>query len=219
MSNSITRMSIFIDGSYLYRVSTFYKFDHSVGKRISFDGLINYLRKRVAYIEQIQESLCLVTESHWFKGKLSMPQIRTKYPDESERLRFMEGERSVDDALMFRGIVQHTFPVKVDMDGYIEEKGIDVWLANEALQVAYRKNADIMVLVASDTNFVPLVRKLAGLGVRTLLVGWDVQNAQGLALRTSQYLINECAYYLPLHEYIDAKDSATRREVDEIFYD
>lgn len=208
-----------MDGSYLYRVSTFYKFDHDVRKRISFDGLINYLRKRVARIENIEESLCLVTESHWFKGKLSMPQIRQKYADEHERLRFLEGERSVDDALMFRGIVQHTFPVKVDPDGYIEEKGIDVWLANEALEIANQRVCDIMVLIASDTDFVPLVRKLAGLGVRTLLVGWDVQNAQGLTLRTSQYLINECAYYLPLHEYIDARDPQVRREIEEIFYD
>jgi uncharacterized LabA/DUF88 family protein len=217
--NNVSRMAIFLDGSYLYRVSTFYKFDHGVRKRISFDGLINYLRKRVAKIEEIDESLCLVTENHWFKGKLSMPQIRTKYPDDTERLRFMEGERSVDDALMFRGITQHTFPVKVDTDGYIEEKGIDVWLANEALQLAYRKAAEIVVLVASDTDFVPLVRKLSGMGIRTLLVGWDVQNAQGLSLRTSQYLINECAYYLPLHEYIDSKDATIRKEVEEIFYD
>jgi uncharacterized LabA/DUF88 family protein len=52
------------------------------------------------------------------------------------------------------------------------EKGIDVWLALEAYDLAVHKRFDVLVLFAGDQDFVPLVRKVNGLGTRVMLIAW-----------------------------------------------
>jgi uncharacterized LabA/DUF88 family protein len=214
---NLTRFAVFMDGNYLYKVSNFYKFEHFRHQRISFEGLISFLKKQVAEREKVDETLCHCVDSHWFKGKMTMPQVVKRYSNELERLRFLEGERYVDDALMFEGITQHVFPVKMDTNGDIEEKGIDVWLANEALELSYLKRFDVVALVACDTDFVPLIRKLNALGVRVMLISWDLVSKTH-TIRTSQQLIDECAYYIPMHELIDSRDTKMREIVDRVFY-
>jgi hypothetical protein len=53
------------------------------------------------------------------------------------------------------------------------EKGVDVWLALEAYELAIYKRFDVSVLVVCDGAFLPLVRKLNTLGTRVMLLGWD----------------------------------------------
>ena len=53
------------------------------------------------------------------------------------------------------------------------EKGIDVWLALEAFELAVHKRFDVVALIAGDGDFVPLLRKLNTMGTRVMLLGWD----------------------------------------------
>ena len=59
------------------------------------------------------------------------------------------------------------------------EKGIDVALAVDALQVGLDGKIDIAVLVTGDGDFVPLVRALNKQGVRVLGVYFEFQTKDG----------------------------------------
>jgi cold shock CspA family protein len=93
-------------------------------------------------------------------------------------------------------------------DGVRQEKGIDVWIAVEALELTYTKRFDVVVLIASDSDFVPLVRKMNALGSRVMILSWTFdytgENGQRYITRTSQDLLDEASYPLPMHELIDA---------------
>ena len=105
------------------------------------------------------------------------------------------------------GITTHYLPVRTESDGSRHEKGIDVLLALEAFELAFYKKFDILVLIASDGDYVPLVKKLNALGVRVMLLSWDFEytNAAGKTnvTRTSQALLEECTYPVAMHEIID----------------
>ena len=54
------------------------------------------------------------------------------------------------------------------------EKGIDVWLALEALEQSYYKHYDFVVLLAGDGDYLPLLRKLNAFGIRVMLLFWEL---------------------------------------------
>jgi len=66
----------------------------------------------------------------------------------------------------------------------------------------------VVVLVASDGDHVPLVRKLHALGCKTMLLGWDFEftDAESGELqytRTSTDLWNEVSYPMQMHDLIE----------------
>jgi len=87
------------------------------------------------------------------------------------------------------------------------EKGIDVWLALEAYELAIYKRFDVSVLVACDGDFLPLVRKLNTLGTRVMLTAWDFEwmdrNQQQRTTRTAQILLDEVSYPIMMHQVIE----------------
>ena len=112
----------------------------------------------------------------------------------------LEVDRFQDQILMHSSIVAHYHPMNEALDPP-EEKGIDVWMALEAYDLAAHKNLDVVVLVSGDSDFVPLIRKLNGLGTRVMVVA---VNLEGSA-KTSQKLMDEASYTLMLSEEIDVQ--------------
>jgi cold shock CspA family protein len=108
---------------------------------------------------------------------------------------------------MSEGVTTHYLPVKIRYDGQKQEKGIDVWLALEAFELAFYKRFNVLVLIASDGDYVPLVRKLNTLGTRVMVLSWDFEYAsetgQKFTTRTSQDLLEEVTYPIAMHEIID----------------
>jgi cold shock CspA family protein len=101
----------------------------------------------------------------------------------------------------------HYLPLK-DMMGRKKEKGIDVLMALETYELCMLKRYDVVVLVASDGDHVPLVRKLHGLGCKTMLLGWDfeftdAESGEQQYTRTSTDLWNEVTYPLQMHDLVD----------------
>lgn len=105
--------------------------------------------------------------------------------------------------------------------GAAGEKGIDVWLALEAFEMAIYKRFDVIALVASDGDFLPLIRKLNAIGTRVMLLGWDFkfidQNEQIRETRTSQALLNEVTYPLMMHQIIDDRSHRDEQVINGIF--
>lgn len=87
------------------------------------------------------------------------------------------------------------------------EKGIDVWLALEAYELCVIKQFDVVVLIASDGDYAPLIRKINSLGSRMMVLCWefDFTNEEGNTIytRTSHELLNEASYPVMMHKVVD----------------
>jgi len=198
-STNLTRIGVFYDGNYFLHVSNYYHYVHDRRSRLSLKGLHEYIRQQISQLEDKEVRLCRVVDSHYFRGRLSASEA-------SQRGNLLYYERVFDDILMGEGIVSHYLPVKI-INGRRQEKGIDVWLSLEAIEMAFNNHFDVVVLVGSDSDYVPLMRKLNGMGKHTILLSWDFEytdeEGHRFSTRTSQDLLEEVTYSLPMHEIID----------------
>jgi len=210
----LTTIGVFYDGNYFQHISNYYAYHHERRARISVAGLHSFIRHRAALEENTEFHLNTIVDSHYFRGRLSAQEVS----NEGNRLYF---ERLFDDILMMEGVTTHYLPVRY-IQGYRQERGIDVWLALEALELAYSKKYDVVCLVASDGDYVPLVRKLNTLGIRVMVLGWDFEYFDEEGGRrstvTSQALLEVTNYPIPMHDIIDSKDeSDSNFLIDQLF--
>jgi len=197
--NSLTRIGVFYDGNYFLHVSNYYNYSHERRSRISISGLHEFIRRQVAEEESTDARLCQIVDAHYFRGRLNAHEAH-------QRGNQLFYDRLFDDILMSEGVVTHYLPVKT-YQGYRQEKGIDVWLALEAYELALHKKFDVVVLITSDGDFVPLVRKLNTLGSRVMVLSWDFEflndDGERIVTRTSQDLLEEVSYPVSMHTEID----------------
>ena len=197
----VIRIGIFYYGYYFYKVSNYYKYEHEKKARISISGLHEYIRREVAMLTQIDIRRCQIIDAHYFKGRSSAKDLGDK----------VQSERVFEDILMRENIVSHYLPLRYTENNTIQEKGIDVWLALEAYELAIYKHFDILVLVAGDGDYVPLVRKLHTLGTQVMLLCWDFsyhnENGDIVETRTSRQLLDEVFFPVTMNHKID-QDSA-----------
>ena len=212
MPRSVTRIAVFYDGSFFHKVSSYYKYQHPVGSFLAFAGLHDFIRKRVAAREEVDVAHCQIVESHFFRGRFSLSAAKAAGA--------LEADRFLDQLLMYAGIVSHYYPMNENVTPP-QEKGIDVWLALEAYDLAVHKGFDVLVLVAGDQDFVPLVRKVNGLGTRVMLIGADIEwtDRNGVAryINTSRRLMEESAYPILLNEEVRAHEANPDPAVEGLF--
>lgn len=195
--DKLVRMGVVYDGNFFLHVSNYYLYHHGRNARISLDGLHAFVRSKVAELEGTEARYCPIVDAHYFRGRLP-----SKIVEERNRLL---SERVFEDILIRQNITTHYLPVSG-----AAEKGIDVWLALETYEMAVLKRYNVIVLIAGDGDFVPLVRKLNALGTRVMLLGWDFryqdENGEDRETRTSQALQAECTYPLLMSSLIDDAD-------------
>jgi len=196
------RIAVFYDGQYFFNVSNYYLYQHPRKARISISGLHNFIKEKAAEFVGIDRNLCQIVDAHYFRGRLSAR-------DASEAGK-LYNERVFDDILMSENVVTHYLPLRPTADGGRQEKGVDVWLALEAYELAIYKRYDALVLIACDGDYVPLVRKLSTLGTRVILLGWDLSyndaDNNERVTRTSQALLEAVTHYLPMHTIIENRN-------------
>jgi cold shock CspA family protein len=206
--DKLIRMGVVYDGNFFLHVSNYYLYHHGRKARISLDGLHAFVRHQVAGFEGVDPRYCSIVDAHYFRGRLP-----SKVVEERNRLL---SERVFEDILIRQNITTHYLPVSNS-----GEKGIDVWLALETYELAVLKRFNVIVLIAGDGDFVPLVRKLNALGTRVLLLGWDFryqdENGEERETRTSQALQNECTYPLMMSNVIDDKRQADNALINNLF--
>ncbi|MBO5761114.1 MAG: NYN domain-containing protein [Lentisphaeria bacterium] len=192
--NSLSRIAVFYDGNYFYHVSNYYCYGHPRRTRLSIPGIHEFIVKYIATCEGIAPKFCQIVDCHYFRGRL--PAM------EANERQILLNERIFDDILMREGIVTHYLPMTKS-----GEKGVDVSLALEALELAILKQYNVVVLIASDGDYVPLIRKLNSLGTRVMVCGWDFEytDDQGNAryTSTSTRLMSEAAYAVKMHDIIN----------------
>jgi cold shock CspA family protein len=198
-SKKLTRIGVFYDGNYFLHVSNYYNYFHERQSRISIGGLHKFIRHQVALEEDTDARLCQIVDAHYFRGRLNARDASQK----GDQLYF---DRVFDDILMSEGVTTHYLPIR-NHYGSRYDREIDVWLALESFEMASYKHFDILVLIASDGDYVPLIRKLNTLGTRVMVVSWDFEyfddEGRKFSTRTSQDLLQEVTYPIALHEVIE----------------
>lgn len=157
----LLRVGIYYDGNFFSHVSLFYRYGHPRRQRLSIRGLHEFVRHRVAKAMGLDLWEVAVVWAHYFRAR--------HWARQAQERDLLFVERAFEDVLISEGVTPHYLP-NVD-----KEKGIDVWLALEAYEAAAQGLCDVVVLIAGDSDFVPLVRKLNGLGVPVMVLGWDVR--------------------------------------------
>jgi hypothetical protein len=198
--SKLVRIGVLYDGGYLQIVSDYYRYHHKRNARLSIRGLHEFIEAEVAREEGVDQRYCHVVDAHYFRGRFSL--------DDTVAKGKLEGERAFDDVLIRENVVTHYLPRNDARD----EKGIDVWLALEAYELAVFKGFNVLVLVACDGDYLPLVRKLNALGTRVMVLAWEFDftddNGRRRETRTAQVLLKEATYPIRMNDRIDALDEA-----------
>jgi len=193
-NQKLTKIGVFYDGNFLLHVSNYYQYVHARHSRLSIAGLHEFIKQKVAVAEGTETRYAQIVDAHYFRGRL-------RAQDAAERDVLLK-ERLFDDVLMRQGVTTHYLPL-----GPNGEKGIDVWLALEAYELSIHKRYDVVVLVACDGDYLPLVRKINTLGTRVMLMAWDFkftdQHGNDRETRTAQSLIEEVTHPFLMHQVID----------------
>lgn len=207
------RIGVFYDGNFLLHASNYYNYIHPVKRRLSLGGLHNFIRHRVAEEEGIEPSKCQIAQAHYFRGRLNAAEA-------AQRGNQLYNDRVFDDILMSEGIQPHYLPLR-NLQGKKEERGIDVWLSLEAYELAMTGRIDTVVLIVSDTDYTPLMRKLTGLRLRIMLLSWEFEyvNDDGVKMvtKTSHELLSLATYPVAMHDVINYGVQQNNPLISEMF--
>ncbi|WP_031385417.1 NYN domain-containing protein [Desulfonatronum thiodismutans] len=207
-NTNLTKIGIFYDGNFFFHVSNYYLYDHSRQSRISINGIHQFIIHEVAAREERPVKNCKIVDMHYFRGRL------TAYDAQARDL--LLKERIFDDILMKEGVITHYLPMSPE-----GEKGIDVWLALEAFELAIFKKYDVIVLIASDGDYLPLTRKLNTIGARVMVLGCDFeyvdQYGNHRATKTSMALLDNATYPILINDVIDDPERHDDQIVRDLF--
>jgi cold shock CspA family protein len=190
--NKMVKIGIFYDGNFFAYVSNYYCYHHPQKQRLSIKGLHDFVTNRIAQYENISEDYCHIVSSHYFRGRLSATDAKQRNA--------LFNERVFDHVLMTEGVITHYLPA-----GPRGERSIDLPFALEVYEQSILKQLNVVVLVASDGDFVPLVKKIHTLGIRVMVLGWDFNiEVEGHVKETitSQKLLAESTYPEMMSEVI-----------------
>lgn len=212
MENKLCRIAVFYDGTYFFKVSNYYLYQHERRARLSFKGLHEFIVAEVAKSEGMDARHCQIVDAAYFRGRLTAQQAQDQDKLYSDRI--------FEDVLMRANVTMFQRHLKTRPDGGFEEKGIDVWLALEAYEMASLKKYDVCVLVAGDGDFVPLVNKLNTLGSRVMLIAWDFnyeRDGRPYTTHTASDLIDRVNYPIMMDTEIDARERRKDALIDSLF--
>ncbi len=199
IGSKLTRVAVFIDGSFFFHCSNFYNYNHERRARISISGLHDFIRAKIADCEGIDQKYCQIISSDYFRGRL-------RAADAEDRDLLLR-ERVFEDVLIRENVTAHYLPLSRDAG----EKGIDVYLALESYEQTIQKRFDVVVLIVSDGDYLILLRKLHTLGARTCVLGWDFcytdNNNMERETRTAQTLLDEATYPILVSSLIDERSA------------
>lgn len=215
-----TRVAIFYDGSYFRQGNLYFRYKEKRGW-ISLPSLHALLERYVAAKEKVAEETTKLVEAHYYDGRVST---------EAAREGQLEKDRGFELALLDAGIVPHYLPLREipknaddpDAGFMISQKGVDVNIALDSLDLAHANRYDVAVLFTGDEDFVPLVRKVTSLGKRVLVAHFDVENWTGddgkphRGTFVSRKLKDVASYTLNMNHLV--KDTDWKNDVKALFF-
>lgn len=194
----INSIGLFIDGHYFALI------DEGLGttQRVNVKGLIWYVQKAVAEKFGLETSSCVVTETHFFRGR-----YKAKVAAEKKQLL---DDRKFEDRLIENDVVLHYKHVYDLPEGGVHEKGIDVWFALEAYELTLYRDFDFVVLIAGDADYEMLARKIKSLKKPAILLSWHYDNSDP----TAKALREEITYQININSLLET-DPSLRKTIIE----
>ncbi len=181
MEKSFCRIGVFYDGSFFTYAQYYFYAERDLGW-LSFQPfhilIENFIREKEQGFSNYR-----VVYAGWYQGLFSSTQANEKQ---------LHSERNRHTDLMHAGVEPKYVPVS--QAG--REKGVDVALAVDALQVGLEGKIDIAVLVTGDGDLVPLARALMKHGIRVAVVYFEYESklrksfANERLLSASNYSLN-----------------------------
>jgi uncharacterized LabA/DUF88 family protein len=185
------RIGVFYDGSYFNYAQRYFYFQRELGW-LSFRPFHALIESYVRAKEQGYNNYRIVYAS-WFQGLFPSGGAA------EQQLRF---DRNLDNDLLHAGIVPKY--LLVSQSGQAE-KGTDVALAIDALQIGLEDKIDIAVLVSGDGDLVPLVRALMKQGIRVMAAYFDYEEGEHKGY-INERLLAVCNYDLNVNQLETDKD-------------
>lgn len=184
-------VGVFIDGGYYAKVNRALKAVESSIIRVR--SLFEFISTRLAREEGINPSDCQITEAHYFRGRYRVKEAYDKH--------LLYNERKFEDTLIENDVVFHYKHLReTERDGVVQviEKGVDVWFALEAYELATFRHFDYVVLITGDADHEMLVRKLKALKIKTVLLTWNLTDVDA----TSPLLREEAGHHWELSQVL-----------------
>lgn len=176
----LCRIGVFYDGSYFNKAAAHLAKDKRL-PWIRFEDLHSRLEKAVAELEPMFSAHRIV-HAAWFQGLFA----------EGTEEQLKRDRRLMLD-LLHAGVDPRFFPNSTEG----REKGIDVSLAVDAVQVALERKIDVAALVTGDGDYAPLARTLMKQGVRPMAAYFEYQGSSDKGY-VNQRLLRACTYQLDL---------------------
>ncbi len=172
MSDTKIKAKLYIDGNFTVHI---YKYLlKRCGKAIDWKSFQEYVKDKISK----EENKICTLESQFFVGT----GLETTDKDRDVLFNSMEHE----------GIVKHATPLKKKASGGLKEDAVDTNLVFFATQDYYkREQYDYLVLLAGDSDFVPLVKGLAAEAVKTFVIYMDFEDKELGKTQTAQALLDE----------------------------
>lgn len=182
-------IGVFIDGGYYAKVNRALKAESRSIIRVR--SLFEYICSRLASEEGVYDSDSQITEAHYFRGRFRVKEAYDKH--------LLYNERKFEDSLIENDVIFHYKHLReIEHDGQTEvvEKGVDVWFALEAYELATFRHFDYVVLITGDADHEMLIRKLKALKIKTILLTWNLNDVDA----TSPLLREEAGQHWELSE-------------------
>lgn len=180
-------IGVFIDGGYYAKVNrALKKIENSI---IRVRSLFDFICDNLAADEGVDPADCQITEAHYFRGRYRVKEAYDRH--------LLYNERKFEDTLIENDVIFHYKHLReVERDGQVQviEKGVDVWFALEAYELATFRKFDYVVLITGDADHEMLVRKLKALKIKTLLLTWNLTDVDA----TSPLLKEEAGHHWEL---------------------
>ena len=170
MATKKVRICICYDGYSFKLVSNYYQFGHPLQSRLDFAGLEKYIKCKTAEAIGVPERNCIVTGKHYYQGVLAGWDIT---PEQAKK------EKQFNELLKQNNITAHFRNLHTNDEGNKVEKMVDQSLSLDVMEMAFHKEFDVLVLVARDGDFVPMIEKLNKLAIDSVLVWWDTPEYMG----------------------------------------
>jgi uncharacterized LabA/DUF88 family protein len=186
MEKSICRIGVFYDGSFFTYAQYHFYAERKLGW-LTFQPFHTLVEDFVREKEQ-GFPVYRVVYADWYQGLFTSTQSNEKQ---------LHAQRNRDIDMMHAGIEPKYVPMSQQTQ---REKGVDVALAIDALQVGMEGKIDIAVLVTGDGDLVPLARALMKHGIRVGVVFFDYESKpQNRKSFVNQRLLNACNYSLNIN--------------------
>ena len=188
---AICRLGVFYDGSFFSYAQNYYYHERQLGW-LRFPELHRFLEKYIGLREQGFASYKVVYAA-WHQGLFT---AKDATADQLKR------DRDRYHDMMHAGVDPKYLP----MSQKHGEKGVDVALAVDALQVGLGQKIDVAVLVTGDGDFVPLVRALNKQGVRVLAAYFAFEKEDGSKSFINDRLLTAANYAVDINALGSSKE-------------